>query len=367
MVLRGGGTRSDLGRPPDRADLSLDLRELAGIIEHHGRDLTVEAWAGTTVAELNRTLRPTGQLLPLDPPFPERATLGGVIAAGEPGIRTVPGARPGDLLLGFSAVLADGTRIRSGGRVVKNVTGYQLTRLFTGSLGTLGAITRVTLRLRALPEASRTVVVPLPGNDSAAEFADRALAAAGAATDPEALAIVPPGTGLPGLPENGGFHFAARFAGLREEAEAPVDELVRRAGGAHETLEGSAEAAFWSGARDFSPAVPRARSEVGIALRGPEAGVLRTAWRLASLGPPIVYGTQRRALASFPPASFPRALRLVAREAGVRMEVQTGPPGFQAAHPVFTPPLPQAVGALSRRIREALDPAGVLAPGRTPF
>ncbi|MYB31611.1 MAG: FAD-binding oxidoreductase, partial [Acidobacteria bacterium] len=198
VVIRGGGTRLELGAPA-RADRVIDLGGLSGVIKHHVTDLTVEAWAGTTVGALNRELAPQRQLLALDPPLPDRATLGGVIAAGDPGFRAVPGSRPRDLLLGLSAVLADGTRIRSGGRVVKNVTGYELTKLFTGSLGTLGAITRVTLRLRALPEASRTVVADLPVSDSAHPFADRVLAAAAAAPGPAAVAVVPPGTGLPGL------------------------------------------------------------------------------------------------------------------------------------------------------------------------
>ncbi|MYG76674.1 MAG: FAD-binding oxidoreductase [Acidobacteria bacterium] len=210
VVIRGGGTRLELGAPA-RADRVIDLGGLSGVIEHHVTDLTVEAWAGTTVGALNRQLAPHRQLLALDPPLPDRATLGGVIAAGDPGFRAVPGSRPRDLLLGLSAVLADGTRIRSGGRVVKNVTGYELTKLFTGSLGTLGAITRVTLRLRALPEASRTVVADLPVSDSAHPFADRVLAAAAAAPGPAAVAVVPPGTGLPGLPDDGGFRLAIRF------------------------------------------------------------------------------------------------------------------------------------------------------------
>ena len=216
MVLRGGGTRLQLGAPV-RADHMLDLGGLSGVREHHVRDLTVEAWAGTTVEALNRELASHRQMLALDPPLPARATLGGVIAAGDPGIRVVPGSRPRDLLLGLSAVLADGTRIRSGGRVVKNVTGYELTKLFTGSLGTLGAITRVTMRLRAVPEASRTVVASLPVSDSVEGFADRVLAAAAAAPSPAAVAVVAPGTGLSGLPEEGGFRLAIRFEGLREE------------------------------------------------------------------------------------------------------------------------------------------------------
>ena len=288
VVLRGGGTRLELGAPV-RADRVLDIGGLSGVIEHHVQDLTVEAWAGTTVGALNRALAPHRQFLPLDPPLPERATLGGVIAAGDPGFRVVPGSRPRDLLLGLSAVLAAGTRIRSGGRVVKNVTGYELTKLFTGSLGTLGAITRVTVRLRAFPEASRTVVARLPISDSVERFADRVLAAAAAAPGPAAVAVVPPGTGLPGLPEEGGFRLAIRFEGLREEAAASPDGVVKAAGGTGRILEGSDEAALWAGVRDFAAVVPHRqtalgpfapRSPGGLAAHRVETRRLRSARRL---------------------------------------------------------------------------------------
>ena len=366
VVFRGGATRLHLGQPPEHAETPVDLRGLSGIIEHHVRDLTVEARAGTTVGALNRALAPRRQFLALDPSFPDRATLGGVIAAGEPGIRTVPGSRPGDLLLGLRAVLAGGTRVRSGGRVVKNVTGYQLNRLFTGSLGTLGAITRVTLRLRALPETSRTLVAALPVTDSARRFADRVLAAAAEAAHPDAVAVVPPGTGLPGLPEDGGFRLAVRFAGLREEAAASTRGIAARTGGTGHILEGDAEAVFWAGVRDFAAAVPAARGELGVVVRGPARAMLRTAWRLAALGPPVAFPDQRRALASLPPDRFPDALGAARREEAVRLEVQTAPAGWKTAHGVFHPPPSGPVRALSRRLKQALDPEGVLAPGRLP-
>ena len=366
VVLRGGGTRLQLGAPV-RPDHVLDLGGLSGVIEHHVRDLTVEAWAGTTVEALNCELAPSRQVLALDPPLPARATLGGVIAAGDPGIRVVPGSRPRDLLLGLSAVLADGTRIRSGGRVVKNVTGYELTKLFTGSLGTLGAITRVTMRLRAVPEASRTVVASLPVSDSAEAFTDRVLAAAAAAPSPAAVAVVPPGTGLSGLPEEGGFRLAIRFEGLREEAAASEGGVVQAAGGTRKILEGSGEEEFWAGVRDFAAAVPERQGTLGVSLRGPQEALLRTVWRLAAFGPPVAFPGQRRAVACVPASDFDAALEALGSERGVSAVVETAPAGWKRDHPAFHPPPPPTIGALSRRIKAAFDPDGVLAPGRMPF
>ena len=366
VVLRGGGTRLELGAPA-RASRIVDLRGLSGVIEHHVSDLTVEAWAGTTVGALNRDLAPHRQLLALDPPLADRATLGGVIAAGDPGVRVVPGSRPRDLLLGLSAVLADGTRIRSGGRVVKNVTGYELTKLFTGSLGTLGAITRVTLRLRALPEASRTVLASLPVSDSVDQFADRVLAAAAAAPGPAAVAVVPPGTGLPGLPEDGGFRLAIRFEGLREEAAMSPAGLAEAAGGATEVLEGPEEETFWAGVRDFPVVAPERQGTLGVAVHGPPQALLRTAWRLAAFGPPVAFPDQRRAVASIPAGDFEAALGALQEEPDVSAVVETAPGDWKRDHPVFHPPPSAAVAALSSRIKAALDPHGILAPGRMPF
>ena len=366
VVLRGGGTRLGLGAPA-RARRTVDLRGLSGVIEHHVEDLTVEAWAGTTVGALNRELAPHRQVLALDPPLPERATLGGVVAAGDPGIRVVPGSRPRDLLLGLSAVLADGTRIRSGGRVVKNVTGYELTKLFTGSLGTLGAITRVTLRLRALPEASRTVVASLPMSDSADQFAGRVLAAAAAAPGPAAVAVAPPGTGLPGLPEDGGFRLAIRFEGLREEAALSPDGVASASGGGTDILEGPEEEEFWVGVRDFPAVVPERQGTLGLAVHGPPGALLRAAWRLAAFGPPVAFPDQRRAIASIPAEAFAAALGALREERDVSAVVETAPGDWKREHPVFHPPPSAAVAALSSRIKAALDPGGILAPGRMPF
>lgn len=367
VVLRGGGTRLEVGAPPERADVLVDLAGLSGVIEHHVGDLTVEAWAGTTVGALNRELVPRRQVLSLDPPLPDRATLGGVIATGDPGFRVVPGSRPRDLLLGLTAVLPDGARIRSGGRVVKNVTGYELTKLFTGSLGTLGAITRVTLRLRALPEASRTVVVALPVSDAVGRFAGRVLAAAAAAPGPAAVAVAPPGAGLSGVPDEGGFRLAVRFEGLAEEAAASPRGIAEAAGGQVELLQGSAEGALWAGIRDFAAVVPQRQGALGVSLRGPPAALLRSVWRLAAFGPPVAFPEQRRAVACVPAADFEAGLRALREEPDVRAVVETAPDGWKQNHEVFHPPLPAGIRALSRRIKNALDPEGILAPDRLPF
>ena len=376
VAAQGGGTRApDLpSAAPQPPDARLDLSGLTGVITHWRDDLTVEVRAGTTVAALNREVAPHGQFLPLDPPFPDRATLGGVVAVGESGIRRPPGARARDLVLGLGAALSDGTTIRSGGRVVKNVTGYELTKLFTGSFGTLGIVTRMVLRLAALPEAARTRVFALPTGDPVERFAGRVLEGLALAGQPEAAAVIPPGTGLPGLPEGGGFRLALRFEGLREEADRPVSHLAPVLGSPPEEVAGPTADLLWSGVRDFLPAVPRRQGaesgedRFGLAARGGRAATLRTAWRWAEFGTALAFPDQNRALAAIPGAALEAALRAAAREPGVVASLESVPAswpgsGAEAARQVFFPEPPGPARALMRRLRQGLDPAGALHPG----
>ncbi len=355
VVVEGGGTRAGLGAPPDRVDLKIRTGGLRGILEHHREDFTVEAWAGTPVAELNRELAPTRQFAPLDPPLPDLATLGGVIAAGETGLRRAPGARPGDLLLGFRAVLGDGALVRSGGRVVKNVTGYELGRLFTGSLGTLGVLTRVALRLRALPEASRSTFLLLPPEGSVEDFVSRVVEAGELL--PEAMAVVSPGTGLPGLPDHEGFVLVMRFEGLREEVEAGGDGLL---------LASPAAERFWAAARDFPVAAPRKLEGHGLRGAGSRTAVLRAASSFATIGPTLALPDVGRAFAVIPPDCLPEALAAAREEDGLSLVVETSPPGMVPGE-VFHPHPKAPAAALMRRIRIALDPRDTLAPGRFPW
>jgi glycolate oxidase FAD binding subunit len=157
IVLWGGGTRIGVGDPPARYDSAVDLTGLAGIVEHSPADLVCTVRAGTTLADLASALAESGQRWPVEAPSPERATVGGTIASAAAGPSRLRYQHPRDWILGCTAVLGDGTITHAGGRVVKNVTGYDLTRLYSGSYGTLVALTEITLKLMALPERSVTL------------------------------------------------------------------------------------------------------------------------------------------------------------------------------------------------------------------
>ena len=162
VVPWGGGTRMALGNVPAWYDAALDLTGLQRDAVHRHEELTATVAAGWTLEALQEKLAQQGQHLPIDAPHPERATLGGVLAAGLGGALSAAHGLPRDLVVGMTAVLADGTVVRSGGTVVKNVTGYALEKLYVGSLGTLGVIVEATVKLAPLPAEERTLAVWFP-------------------------------------------------------------------------------------------------------------------------------------------------------------------------------------------------------------
>ncbi len=151
VIPRGGETKLSWGNPPVRADLILSTARLTKIIEHAWADLTVTVEAGCTIQKLQETLAQHGQRLALDPLWPEKATVGGVLSTNDSGALRLRFGALRDLIIGVTIALPDGTLASSGGKVVKNVAGYDLPKLVTGALGTLGVITRAVFRLHPLP------------------------------------------------------------------------------------------------------------------------------------------------------------------------------------------------------------------------
>ncbi|MBM3941616.1 MAG: FAD-binding oxidoreductase [SAR202 cluster bacterium] len=149
----GGGTQMSLGNSPSRYDLALDLRGMNHLLDFQPNDLTCTVEAGMTLAGLQAALAQGGKFLPLEAPLAERATIGGVLAAGASGPLRFAFGLPRDWLIGIGVVSGQGVMTRAGGKVVKNVTGYDLNKLYTGSLGTLGVIVEATFKLSPLPAA----------------------------------------------------------------------------------------------------------------------------------------------------------------------------------------------------------------------
>lgn len=154
FVVRGGGTKLHVGARPSRLDLIISTEKLNAIFEHDEGNATIEAGAGITLDALNAAVGQCGQFVPLDWEAGSGATLGGVVATNHFGSTKMRYTAPRDLVVGLRAGLSDGRVVKAGSKVVKNVSGYDLNKLFIGSYGTLGLITRVTIRLRPNDAAS---------------------------------------------------------------------------------------------------------------------------------------------------------------------------------------------------------------------
>jgi len=160
VIPRGGGTKLEWGNRPARADVILSTARLNRVIEHPWADLTVSVEAGCTLAKLQETVAKHRQRLALDTLWAERATVGGVLSTNDGGALRLRFGSLRDLVIGVTVALADGTLANSGGKVVKNVAGYDLPKLLTGALGTLGVLTRAIFRLHPLPKVTRTISCP---------------------------------------------------------------------------------------------------------------------------------------------------------------------------------------------------------------
>ena len=160
----GGGTRVELGNTITRLDVVADLSRLNQVVNYNPADLTSTVQAGISLASLQRTLAEQGQFLALSPPLPDRASVGGTLAAGVSGPLQWQYGNPRDLVIGMKVVQADGKVIKSGGQVVKNVSGYDMTRLHIGAIGSLGIIAEVSFKLTPLPPKETTLLAGFDAN-----------------------------------------------------------------------------------------------------------------------------------------------------------------------------------------------------------
>jgi glycolate oxidase FAD binding subunit len=164
VAFVGGATEWGYGYPPERVDLMVDTTQLARVVEYSPSDMVVEVEGGMRLTALQQVLAERGQRLALDPPEPGRATIGGLLATNAFGPRRVRFGSLRDLIVGVTLVRADGMRVRGGGKVVKNVAGFDLPKIAVGSLGSLGLIATATFRLHPLPETARALrVAATPG------------------------------------------------------------------------------------------------------------------------------------------------------------------------------------------------------------
>ena len=371
----GGGSAAAVGVPPPRAVVVLGLSRLRAIVEHEPGDLTVTAQAGVVMRDLQAALGARGQWLSLDPPEADRATLGGVLAANACGPRRQLYGTARDVLIGVTVVTADGSVVRGGGRVVKNVAGYDLPKLFIGSFGTLGVIVEATLKLRPLPDDERLVAVPFERlKDAGASV--RAILASDLIPNAIELADAPAARALGVEPAPA--MLIVGFDGLGEQVDWQVNELaaIVRPYGGHAVV--TLPATAWTGlaqAAQHAFGTPAAVMTLSVlpslvadtmeqgASSARQRG-LSTAWS-AHAGVGLVTGAVRADGERQDPAVLAAVLaewRAAARAGGGHASVSWAPLTVKAALPVWDDAGP--AGRIMQRIKAELDPQNLLNPGR---
>ena len=365
VVIRGAGTKLSWGRRPRQVDAILDTRRLNGILAHEPGDLTATVEAGVPLQALNDALAAHGQWLPLDPPFGDRATIGGLLASSDSGPHRHRFGTPRDLVIGVRVATTEGRLAKAGGQVVKNVAGYDLSRLVCGSFGALAAIVSATFKLSPLPAASATLIAR-----AADATALTALVAAIADSQLEPLTVElhairePSGAGSPGS-------CLIRFGSLPAVVEAQVAEARGRIAAFASDVQivaGGEERASWQahGSRlwaqqgaivrvSWLPAALPAALDL-LARLGADGAVEMIGRARAGAGLMRIDGDIPRQLAAL------RALResqLFGNVVLVRADA-----GLKAAADVWGP---QPNAALFAAIKQAMDPVDTLGAGRGPL
>jgi glycolate oxidase FAD binding subunit len=365
VVARGGGSRLGWGTPPSRCDLVIDMSRMSGVVEHAAGDLVARVQAGARMGDVAAVLAQAGQEIALD--VPADASVGGIVASGLAGPRRLRYGTPRDLLIGITIVRADGIVAKSGGKVVKNVAGYDLGKLFAGSAGTLGLITEATFRLHPLPAARAYVTAEYVAVSVACD------AVAAAANSPLVSSAVELSRPRPDGP--------IRVGVLLEGSADGVEARSARMAG----LLGNGEVS--AGPPDWWPGAPRAdagqmlvRVSFWVSALGRVLDAIEAAAGQAGVSPDVAGSAGAGVLYALVPgaadagatsagaaAEFAVALReavagercgvvVLAAPAAVRAEL-AGRGGMNAVVPGL---------ALMRAVKDQFDPGHRMAPGRFP-
>jgi glycolate oxidase FAD binding subunit len=358
LVIEGGGTRAGLGRPV-QASRTLSMAKLSGITLYEPSEMVIGAWAGTPLALVEETLAAKGQMLAFEPMNHQwiyqkagTPTIGAVAACNISGSRRVYGGACRDSLIGVRFVNGAGEIIKSGGRVMKNVTGLDLVKLHAGAFGTLGVLTQVIFKVIPRPAVAATVSFPGLSDEEGVALL---CAAMGTPFEVTGAAHLPAGTSEPrtllrieGFPEQIAYRFAA---------------LAKRFGssGAATLIEGAAHEALWRSIRDcavlsgstdqlwrLSVPAPKGAKAARAAMQG------HAARHFFDWSGGLIW------LATDAPASH---IHAVASQFGGHATLVRAPDSVRAASPVFQP-LPAPVMALQRAIKASHDPQGLINPGR---
>lgn len=380
MAPWGGGTAMGLGNPPRRLDVVVRLDRLTRIVEFDDANLNVSAEAGVTLGRLQDVLHEKREFLPLDPAQADRVTVGGLVQsnASGPGRHLYGSAR--DWVLGLRVVLPSGERIRCGGKVIKNVSGYDMNKLFIGSLGTMGIVTEATFKLLPVPAARATVVGVFRQVSQLASVVARTLESflvpeALEALDPRALESLETG-----LEPSSGYGLAVSLAGSRETVERQVRDFTKLFADGQTITCGTLGAAdaepLWRAIRDVHAPLTGAGAVVKIAVpiertldlfaaveelvsrRGGRGAVTAHAGSgIVRAGFPIEPGTTLEPL-----RDSLMALRDQAEAAEGSLVLEAAPAALKRSLDAWGKVRDGA--AVARRLKAELDPGSLMNPGR---
>ncbi len=370
----GGRTQIGLGLPPTKPGVALDTRGLDAVLDYPARDMTVTVKAGVTVAALRRLCATENQRLPIDVPRPEEATIGGTLAANVSGPRRLGFGTPRDYVLGMSTVNDEGQEVKAGGRVVKNVAGYDLPKLHVGALGTLGIITQVTLKLRPLPEETALVALGCVG-DRLGALLDRLHAtqtrpvSLDVLNGPAARVIAASDPSLPAADWVAVVGFEDNESAVAWQVRQLMEEVATVGVLGLEVRAGVTAAAPWQGLTELDSLPAAHLTFKANMLPGAVAAFCLEAAALpeeillvARAGSGIVRGHLLGDLTPDRAAVILKGLHERAAAAKGNVVLPHCPAAWKRSLPVWGAPRGDA--ALMRRVKDALDPQGVFNPGR---
>ncbi len=361
IAFVGGGSELELGAPPRALEAVLRTERLNRIVEYIPDDMVMTVEAGVPLASLQRTTAEHGQQLALDPPSPDRSTIGGLVATNAFGPRRARYGSIKDLIIGATLILEDGTITRGGGKVVKNVAGFDVPKLICGSLGTLGMVATATFRLHPLPEASETVLVP---GQSSATLRALIAAARDAQLEPSSCAA---------FWRQDRWDVAFRFEGFASGLKQQTERLATLGAGQKSScdrLDSAAAQELWSEhdrirtqgeLRVKFGALPSDLTSIEAEWLAPllrTVGEAQAVWH-PTLGIGFVSG---RVLDAARTAKALESLRSALTSRGGSLVLTAAPAAIRQPIDVWGPP-PSAF-QLMRRIKDRFDPNARLNPGR---
>jgi glycolate oxidase FAD binding subunit len=371
----GGETALGIGLPPTRPGVALDVRGLAEVIDYPARDMTITAQAGLTLDRLQELLATENQRLPVEVAHPDRATLGGALAVNASGPRRHGFGTLRDYVIGISTVNDEGKETKAGGRVVKNVAGYDLCKLHVGALGTLGVITQVTLKVRPLPE-ERAILTLGCGADKLETLLDlvhdsRVRPACVEAVNRGAARVLEGGSGGP-LPD-APWVLLIGFEDTDEAVSWQVQHFVREAPAASvtalEVRAGTAGAGLWNALVQFASPPFAVTSFKANLLPGRVAAFCQKAAALsdellvqAHAGVGIVHGHLPPQLTLDRAGAMLKELLDAATAAQGNLVLTRCPPEWKRSLPVWG--APRNDEWLMRGVKDKLDPRRLFNPGR---